>query len=85
MLSTQRLELPWEAQLAHFQNTLVLHCLRSRLPHFKIEQVVQLKTLRDSAVMTLQMIQMLVHKLLLWHQRPEVLAHLAKSASVVDH
>lgn len=44
-----------------------------------MRQVVLLKTLPDSAVMTLQMIQMLVHKLL-QHQKWGVLAPLVKSA-----
>ena len=82
MLSTQLVVLPWEAQLEHFQNTLVLSCLRNRLRHFKMQQVVLLKTLPDLAVMTLQMIQMLVHKLL-QHQKWEVLAPLGKLASAV--
>ena len=79
MLSTQRAVPPWEAQLVLCQNTLVLNSLRSRLPHFKIKQVVLPRTLQVSAVATtLQMIQMLVQRKR--HQRLVVLAHLAKSA-----
>lgn len=79
MLSMQRAVPPWEAQLVLCQNTLVLNSLRSRLPHFKIKQVVLPRTLQVWAVATtLKMIQMLaLHKR---HQRLVVLAPLAKSA-----